>query len=129
MLGTVDGSVKIGEQDFEMLTKQQVVRRQQKAIVSHVLCSGSVFKSSDMMVLTVLLATVTAGQSARVEQPYEEPMSLSATWMVGVAFLMFGFLVVCVVAMMSNSPRQRELPEEEEVEVQMMNESETETND
>ena len=33
MLGMVDGNLKVGEKDFEALTKQQFVRRQQKAIV------------------------------------------------------------------------------------------------
>ena len=126
MLGMVDGNLKVGEKEFEALTKQHFVRRQQKAIVRHVLCSDSLFTSNDMMALTVLLATVTAGQSARVEAMDEEPMALSPTWMVGVALAVFGFLLVCVVAMMSSSSRQ--VPEEEAA-APMIHESEIETND
>ena len=79
-----------------------------------------------MMARTVLLARVTAGQSARVEAMDEEPMALSSTWMVGVALAIFGFVVVCVVALMSSSSRQ--LPEEEAA-APMIQESEIETKD
>ena len=70
---------------------------------------------------------MTAGQSARVEAMDEEPMALSSAWMVGVALAVFGFVMVCVVAMMSSSSRQ--LPEEEEAAAPMIHESEIETND
>ena len=78
-----------------------------------------------MMARTVLLARVTAGQCARVEAMDEEPMALSSTWMVGVALAIFGFVVVCVVALMSSSSRQ--LPEESAA--PMIQESEIETKD
>ncbi len=127
MLGMVDGNVKVGEKEFEVLTKQQFVRRQQKAIIRHVLCSDSLFTSNDMMALTVLLATVTAGQSARVADGEDESVALSTTWMVSFALLMFSILVVCVVAMMSGLPCRRGLPEGEGE--PMIHESEIETND